>query len=214
MTSPLSSFHTSTPKESSGARPKIISQNVRDRDLDDSFEDYVPLDKELDSMCLEDVEKEFQELTAQFNRCKQELDKSRAQETGVRVQSTENKRVSFDLPTQDASTLENRETELEKDALIQRIRELERSERELSAQLDSTLHVVTPTIIRHSLAPETPQINRATPTQVTPNVGRVTSVPETPQINQATSIQGTPQSDRATSRQFRFTPVDRSFANS
>jgi hypothetical protein len=118
MTSPLSSFHTSTPKES-GAIPKVMSQDVRDFDfLDDSFDDdFVPFDRDHDfsSVSREGVEKEFEELTARFNRCKQELD-SRTSGSNVGVQSTEDRRVTFDLPMHSASSLDtiSRKVQFEK----------------------------------------------------------------------------------------------------
>ena len=219
------SFHTSTPKES-GARPKVMSQGVRNRDLDDSIDDFVVLDQEHESMSLKDVEKEFEELTVRFNKCKQELDENRASGFSGKVQSTagtgtgmHDKRVSFDLSTQNARLLERKEMQLEKDALVKRIQELERSERELSAQIDSSLHFATPPSNRSIFVPETPHASRATSIRDTPYVGRVTSVPETPQANRPTPTQGTPQSDRSTPRHHfsqpdRLTSVDRSFVTS
>ena len=223
MTSPLSSFHTSTPKES-GAIPKVISQDASSSYfdfLDDSFDDdFVPFDRDHDfsSVSRESVEKEFEELTARFNRCKQELDRTTGSNVGV--QSTEDRRVTFDLPVHSASSLDtiSRKVELEKDALIKRIQELEKSERDLSAQLEHSLPFTTPPTNRSTSVPETPYAHRATPTQVTPHASRVTSIPETPQFNQTTSTQSMPQTDRSTprrhtSRSDRFTPVDRSFVS-
>ena len=221
MTSHLSSFHTSTPKDS-GAIPKVMSQDVSSNYfdfLDDSFDDdFVPFDRDQDlsSVSRESIKREFEELTARFNRCKQELDRTSG--SNVRVQAAENKqdrRVTFDLPVHSASSLDtiSRKVQFEKDALIKRIQELEKSERDLSTQLENSLHFATPLTNRSTSVPETPDAHRATPTQATPHASRVTSIPETPQFNQTTSTQSMPQTDRSTprrhtSRSDRFTPVD------
>ena len=67
---------TSTPKESS-RESRVSNEGARARDYNESAL-FTPLDREMDSMKLEDIEKEFGELTAQYNRCKQELDRNRA----------------------------------------------------------------------------------------------------------------------------------------
>jgi hypothetical protein len=108
--------------------------------------------------------------------------------------------------------------QFEKDALIKRIQELEKSEREISAQLENSLHFATSPTNRSTSVPEIPYVHRATPTQVPPLASRVTSIPETPQFNQTTSTQSMPQTDRSTRRRHilrsgRFTPVDGSFVS-
>ena len=70
-----SKLPTSTPKESS--RPRVSGEIAEARGGYESTL-FTPLGREMDSMRLENIEKEFEELTAQYNRCRQELDKNRA----------------------------------------------------------------------------------------------------------------------------------------
>jgi hypothetical protein len=58
---------TSTPKES-----RVSNEGARARDYNESTV-LTPLDREMDSMKLEDIEKEFGELTAQYNRLNKSL---------------------------------------------------------------------------------------------------------------------------------------------
>lgn len=76
MNSHLPPFHTSTPKDS-GARPKTQVSGDRIPALGDSLcSAFVALEKVPDSMNKREIDREFQDLTACYERVKNEYEKS------------------------------------------------------------------------------------------------------------------------------------------
>ena len=105
--------------------------------MNDNVDNFYALDREPDTLSLADVEQEFEELTARFNRCKQELEDSKASHRATATK--QERRVSFNLPTpsqpsyghptiNSSASLFNRDLQSEHEELTRRIKELERSE--------------------------------------------------------------------------------------
>ena len=144
MTSPFPPFHTSTPKDS-GARPKTQVLGDRIPALGDSVcSAFVALEKESDSMKEKEIDREFQDLTACYERVKNEYEKRKSAsqnksaktvvDNGLKV----DKKVTFKNTTQVTpvslgASPHHKETEL--DALHRHIKELEIQELELSLAL-------------------------------------------------------------------------------
>ena len=101
------------------------------------------LDREPDTLSHAGVEQEFEEVTAHFKRCKQEREDS-----NVSLRTTgrkQERRVSFNLPASDQSSYGNSTTSSSAslfsrdlhEELTRRLKEPERSEVELTAQLNT-----------------------------------------------------------------------------
>lgn len=165
MSSPLPFFYASTPIDS-GARPKTNVKGDHKQTVDDSVHsNFVALKKEEDSVNEREIDREFQDLTACFERVKSEYEKRKlasqkkcANSVDVSVDqgAKVDKKVSFMDSTQSSPVGEGvfpreRESDLEK--LQRQIKELEKQELELSialqrSQLDTYKHLTnTPTQI-------------------------------------------------------------------
>lgn len=179
MTSPLPPFHTSTPKDS-GARPKIHFQGARSHALDDSlYPDFVALEKEPDSMNEKEMDREFQELTACYERVKNEYEKRKSVhrnksaklgdhafvDNGARI----DQKVTFEDSAQGSpvglgASSHSRETDT--DALQRQIKELERQELELFIALHRSQLDAYKSVADTSSQIGTTQTARTTPTQL------------------------------------------------
>ena len=153
MASPLFPFHTSTPKDK-GARPKTnVNRSQGQEFYDSTHYNFVALEKETDSKNERELEREFQELTACYERVKNEYEKRKSISHNEGTAVNSERKVAFKDSVKPAvqSDQSHSDNEREMDEIVRKIQELESLELELSAEIQkSNLNTPQSKVVRHS----------------------------------------------------------------